>query len=47
MIYVISVIYKIDVSFLHHPLLVACGILVLQPGIEPVPPALGVQSLNH
>ena len=26
---------------------VACGILVPQPGIEPVPPALGAQSLNH
>ena len=25
----------------------ACGILVPQLGIEPVPPALGVQSLNH
>ena len=25
----------------------ACGILVPQPGIEPVPPALEVQSLNH
>ena len=25
----------------------ACGILVLPPGIEPVPPALEAQSLNH
>ena len=25
----------------------ACRILVPQPGIEPVPPAPGVQSLNH
>ena len=25
----------------------ACGILVPQPGIEPMPPALEVQSLNH
>ena len=25
----------------------ACGILVPRPGIEPVPPALEVQSLNH
>ena len=25
----------------------ACGILVPQPGIEPVPPALEVQSLNY
>ena len=29
--------------FLAEP----CGILVPQPGIEPVPPALEVQSLNH
>ena len=26
---------------------VACGILVLRPGIEPAPPALEVQSPNH
>ena len=26
---------------------VACGILVPRPGIEPVPPAMEVQSLNH
>ena len=26
---------------------VACGILVPQPGIKPVPSALGAQSLNH
>ena len=25
----------------------ACGILVPQPEIKPVPPALGAQSLNH
>ena len=25
----------------------ACVILVPQPGIEPIPLALGVQSLNH
>ena len=25
----------------------ACGILTPRPGIEPVPAALGVQSLNH
>ena len=30
--------------FGHH---VACGILVLQPGIEPMPPALEAWSLNH
>ena len=28
----------------HH---VACKILAPQPGIEPVPPALGARSLNH
>ena len=26
---------------------VACRILVPQPGIEPVPPVVEVQSLNH
>ena len=26
---------------------VACGILVPQPGIKPVPPALEAQSVNH
>ena len=26
---------------------VACGILAPRPGIEPMPPALGAQSLNH
>ena len=31
------------VLFFHQ----ACRILVPQPGIEPVPPAPGVQSLNH
>ena len=25
----------------------ACGILVPQPGIEPIPSAVEVQSLNH
>ena len=25
----------------------ACGILVPQPGIEPVPPAVEARSLNH
>ena len=25
----------------------ACGILVPRPGIEPVPPAVEAQSLNH
>ena len=25
----------------------ACGILVPRPGLEPMPPALEAQSLNH
>ena len=29
------------------PCHVSCGILVPRPGIKPVPPALGVLSLNH
>ena len=40
--------------FIHFILLLlfwlcrtACGILVPRPGIEPVPPAVEVQSLNH
>ena len=32
------------VFWLHHT---ACGILVPQLGIEPTPPVLEVQSLNH
>ena len=28
----------------HHG---ACGILVLRPGVEPVPPALEMQSIKH
>ena len=31
-------------SWLHH---VACGILVPQPGIEPVPSAVKAQNPNH
>ena len=31
----------------YGPRLVACGILVPRPGIEPVPPAVEAQSLNH
>ena len=34
-------------SFISWPCCTACGILVLQPGIKPASPALGVQSLNH
>ena len=33
--------------FFFWPHYAACGILVPRPGIEPVPPALGAQSLNH
>ena len=33
--------------FFFWPRRVACRILVPGPGIEPMPPALGVQSLNH
>ena len=33
--------------FFSWPRCVACGILVPQPGIKPVPPAVEVQSLNH
>ena len=29
------------------PCSVACGVLVPQSGIEPLPPTLGAQSLNH
>ena len=33
--------------FFFWPLCEACGILVPQPGIEPAPPAVAAQSLNH
>ena len=33
--------------FIFSPCRVACGILVPQPGIEPVPPAVKAWSLNH
>ena len=33
--------------FIFWPLLAACGILVPQPGVEPAPPVVEVQSLNH
>ena len=37
-----------DLSFwLHQVLVVACGITVPWPWIEPVPPALAVQNPNH
>ena len=31
----------------YWPRLAACGILVPQPGIEPVPPAVEARILNH
>ena len=36
--------FLIFIFWLCH---VACGILVTQPGIKPVPPALEAWSLNH
>ena len=40
-----SSFYKIFIIFcLHHA---ACGFFIAWPGIEPVPPAVEVQSLNH
>ena len=33
--------------FIFWPLSAACGILVPRPGIEPTPPALEAESLNH
>ena len=33
--------------FIYWPHLLACGILVPQPGIEPVSPAVEKQTLNH
>ena len=34
-------------NYFFWPCHVACGILVSQPGVEPMPPAVEVQSLNH
>ena len=39
--------YFNDFFFFFWPRHVACGILVPQPGIEPGPSALKVQSPNH
>ena len=39
--------YIISFFTFFWPHLVACGILVPWLGIEPVPPALGAQNLNH
>ena len=42
--YFIFIIFKF---FFYFPTPPGCGILVPQPGIEPMPPALEVLSLNH
>ena len=39
--------FPISSFFFFWPHWVACRVLVPRPGIEPVPPALGVWSLNH
>ena len=44
-IYIVFLVsYFVFIFWLHHA---AFGILVPQPGIEPSPPALEAQSLNH
>ena len=35
------------VFFFFGPSCATCGILVPRPGMEPLPPALGAQSLKH
>ena len=48
---VLSSIYFINIFFFNCFILfighTVCGILVPQPGIEPMLPPLGAQSLNH
>ena len=39
--------FKKLLIFISWPCHVACGILVPQPGIEPMPPEVEGQSLNH
>ena len=39
--------YIYSILFFFWPHRTACGILVPQPGIKPMPPALEVWSLNH
>ena len=41
------ILYHITLFWFFWPCHAACGILVPQQGIEPVPPAWDVQSLNH
>ena len=38
---------RTGLDFFPTMLYAACGVLAPQPGIEPVPPALEVQSPNH
>ena len=44
---VLLFVFVFRVFFFFWPHSVACKILVPQPGVEPVPPALGKQSLRH
>ena len=44
---VILFIYLFILFIYFWPCHAACGILVLRPGIESMPPAVGVWSLNH
>ena len=44
---VLSSSYFVQTFFFFWPLWVTCGILVPQPGIESVLPALGVQNVTH
>ena len=38
---------RTGLDFFSTMLCVACGVLAPQPGVEPMPPALEVQSPNH
>ena len=40
-------VYLLFFFFFFWPYHMACGLLVPQPGIEPVPPAVEAWSLNH
>ena len=55
-LFCVSVLYQVEgvplhlfffLSFIFWQHSVACGILVLQPGMEPVPPAVEAWSLKH
>ena len=39
--------WMVHFIYFYWPCRTACGILVPRPGIEPVPPAVETQSLNH